>query len=200
MKKMNAILMGVVLCCTGCAASARTVPVHETEIVSQEQSEIGAEQTLLQETDSRIETESDLTEVTYYGYAFETNETVLEINTDVEEVLSAIGESKNVFEAPSCAGQGVSYLYDFGSFEIETYPDETTGKNLIGYIVLKDDTVTTMEGADLSMTKEDIINLYGTDCEEEENRITYCKDEMKLNFVFEEDNMVSIEYVSSLIG
>lgn len=79
------------------------------------------------------------------GYRFQAGSVTLMPDMDIDTVLEQLGESRSVYEAPSCAGQGVSYLYDYISYEIETYPAEG-GVNRIGYIILKDDTVSTSEG------------------------------------------------------
>lgn len=129
------------------------------------------------------------------GYALTVDGVTYNIDADMDALQHP--EAKSVFEAPSCAGQGTDYIYDFGSFQVETYPLD--GKNLIGLVTLKDDMVATTEGVDLSMTKEDILRVYGTG-EEDGNKITYKKGDMKLNFILDGDTIVSIEYVSSVIG
>lgn len=131
------------------------------------------------------------------GYLFEVNGVSLGVDMDMNELASKLGESKSIFEAPSCAAQGTAYVYDYSSFEIETYPDGE--KNLIGYIILKDDTVATAEGIDLSKTRADIIKAYGDKYEESDNRLTYSKDGMKLNFIFNGEDIVSIEYASPIM-
>lgn len=133
------------------------------------------------------------------GYCFVVNGVTVAVDMDMDELAAELGEGKSVFTAPSCAGEGITYLYDYVSYEIETYP-AADGKNRIGYIIFKDDLVATAEGIDLSMTREDVLRLYGGEVEESENKITYEKDGMKLNFLFEGDNMVSIEYASAVIG
>lgn len=132
------------------------------------------------------------------GYRFETGGVVLAPDMDMDAVLPSLGEAKSVFEAPSCAGQGIGYTYDFSSFKVETYPNE--GVNYIAYIMLQNDTVSTMEGIDLSMTREDIIAAYGDGYEETEKGLVYEKDGMKLKFIFEGDAIVSIEYASAVVG
>ena len=131
------------------------------------------------------------------GFQLEINGVNLGVDMDMNELLSGLGTSKSVFEAPSCAAQGTAYIYDYSSFEIETYPDGE--KNLIGYITLKDDTVATAEGIDLSKTREDIIKAYGDKFEESGSHLTYSKDGMKLNFIFDGENIISIEYASSVM-
>ncbi len=133
------------------------------------------------------------------GYVFESNGTTFGVDMDMAEVAAKLGEPKSEpFEAPSCAGQGTAIIYDYGSFEIETYPKDD--KNLISFIILKDDTVATKEGIDLSKSKDDIIEAYGENYTENDNGLTYSKDGMKLNFILDGDSIKSIEYVSSVAG
>lgn len=132
------------------------------------------------------------------GYLFEVNGIALGVDMDMNELAPMVGEAKSVFEAPSCAAQGTTYVYRYASFEIETYPDGT--KNRIAYIILKDDTVATPEGIDLSGTRADIVKAYGEVFEESGNRMTYAKDGMKLNFIFSGEDIISIEYVSGTVG
>lgn len=132
------------------------------------------------------------------GYGFKTGGAVLAPDMDMDALLPQLGEAKSVYEAPSCAGQGIGYTYDFGSFKVETYPNEDV--NYIAYILLQNDTVSTMEGIDLSMTREDVIAAYGDGYEETEKGLIYEKDGMKLKFIFEGDAMVSIEYASAVVG
>ena len=132
------------------------------------------------------------------GYLFEINGVKLGVDMDMNELISDLGEAKSVFEAPSCAIQGTAYVYSYGSFEIETYPDGE--KNRIAYITLKDDTVATPEGIDLSKTKTDVVKVYGKASEESDSRITYQEGGMKLNFIFSGENIKSIEYVSGIVG
>lgn len=129
------------------------------------------------------------------GYLFKINGVSVGVDMNMEDLK--LGEAKSRYEAPSCAGQGTAYVYDFGSYEIETYPEGS--KNLIAYIILKDDTVATAEGIDLSNTKADIIKTYGTGYKESDNRMTYEKDGMKLNFILNGEDIASIEYVSGVV-
>ena len=113
-------------------------------------------------------------------------------------IADALGEPKSIFEEPSCAAQGTAYLYTYPGFTVNTYPDGET--NLVGYITLKDDTVATPEGIDLSSTREDVIAAYGEDYAEDDKKISYEKDGMTLNFIFSGEDIASIEYVSSVMN
>lgn len=202
MKKKNGLLqllliLAMVVCIGGCGAKAET----ETETTPTVESEVDQTQdveNVVSDTEETEETEENQEAVTG-AYSFVANDVTIQVDADMDELLTALGESKSVFEAPSCAGEGISYLYNYSSFEIETYPAED-GKNRIGYIYLKDDMVATPEGIDLSMTKEDVILAYGEEYEELENKFVYEKEGTKLCFIFDGEQIIAIEYASAVIG
>ena len=132
------------------------------------------------------------------GYVFETDGITIGVDMDMAPIADALGEPKSIFEEPSCAAQGTAYLYSYPGFEINTYPDGED--NYVGYISLKDDTVATPEGIDLSKSKDYVIAAYGDDYEEDDKKITYKKDGMTLNFIFSGDDIASIEYISSVLN
>lgn len=187
--QVAAILIGMAIGLCGCGADDGADQTLQNNVDSQGQGNL----------DTEKEPGSTGEQNTAEGFFFNANGVRITVDMDMDELAGQIGESKSVFEAPSCAGEGISYLYSYVSYEIETYP-AADGKNRIGYIVLKDDMASTEEGIDLSMTKQDVIRIYGEEYEESANGITYEKQGMKLNFVFDGDNMISIEYVSGVLG
>lgn len=140
--------------------------------------------------------ESEGSDVT--GYVFTYNGTTLAVDMDMSTVEDELGEPDSYFEQPSCAAEGIAKIYTYSSFEINTYPDGN--QDLIACIILKDDNVATAEGIDLSMTKEDIIDAYGSGYEETERSIVYEKDGMKLCFILDGDDIISIEYDSPVLN
>ncbi len=195
------LLSGIVLCSGGCGTEANAgkdrivakVLADASAAPISEEAQDPGEGSLQQEE----EEETDY--VNGEEYVFPVGEVTLRTDMDADEAVEELGEYKSVFKAPSCAGEGTSYIYTYDSFEIETYPTEE-GKNLIGYIILRDDTVATAEGIDLSMTRSDVIQTYGSGYEEAQNSITYEKNGTKLNFIFDGEELSSIEYVSAVIG
>lgn len=132
------------------------------------------------------------------GYVFETNDMTIAVDMDMSTIAEKLGDTENYFEEPSCAAQGTAQIYTYSSFEITTYPDGD--KDLIASIVLKDDNVSTVEGVDLSMTKEDIISAYGSDYKEKGKSLEYEKDGMTLCLIMDGSNISSIEYDSSALN
>lgn len=192
-----AVILGMAICISGCGSTANTDPAVDQSSDVQTQNVGNEGGNVEAEGNGTGTSETDSTE--NIGYVFDAAGVTVSVDMDMDELAAQLGESKSIFEAPSCAGEGISYIYNYTSYEIETYP-AADGKNRIGFIVLKDDTVATSEGIDLSMTKDDVIRVYGEDYEEVGSQLTYEKDGMKLNFIYEGDNIISIEYVSAILG
>ena len=113
-------------------------------------------------------------------------------NMDASGIKGALGEPLSYFEEPSCASQGTDKYYTYPGYMIQTYDDGE--KEVINYITFKDDSVSTKEGIDLSMTKENVIEAYGEDYYETANSISYESGDTKLKFIFEDDLIIAIEY------
>ncbi len=128
------------------------------------------------------------------GYVFTYNGTAIPVDADVAPILDALGEPKDEFTSPSCAGQGDGHLYTYNDFEIQTYPDGD--KDLVLYVQLRTDNVATAEGIDLSSSRDDIIAAYGEPTSEETGSMKYEKDGMGLVFIFDGESLISIEYDS----
>ena len=193
-----AAALGMAVCISGCGANGAADPAEAENVEILVESEAREADNAPSDVPSTADS-GNLPEGSGNGYCFIVNGVTISVDMDMDELAVGLGESKSVFTAPSCAGEGITYMYDFASYEIETYP-ASDGKNRIGYIIFKDDMVATAEGVDLSMTREDVLRIYGADGEVSENKITYEKDGTKLNFLFEGDSMVSIEYASAVMG
>lgn len=128
------------------------------------------------------------------GFVFSYDGMDIAVDTDAAAVVEKLGEPKSYFESPSCAAEGIGKLYTYDDFEIQTYPDGD--KDLILYVLLRTDNVSTAEGIDLSSSKEDIIAAYGEPSPEATGSMTYEKGGTKLVFIFDGDSLISIEYDS----
>ncbi|MCI8482706.1 MAG: hypothetical protein HFH41_00025 [Lachnospiraceae bacterium] len=148
------------------------------------------------ETEDKEETEDS--EKKTGGYLFKSGQIEIAVDQNMAEIADQLGEPDSYYEEPSCAAQGIAKIYTYPGFEIETYPDGD--KDLIACVVLKDDSVATPEGVDLSMTKEDILKIYGSEYEESGKGMVYEKDGTKLCFIMEGDDIASIEYNSPVLN
>lgn len=131
------------------------------------------------------------------GYVFRYNGVTVSVDGDMAAVLDGLGEPNDYFEAASCAFEGLDKTYTYGSFVIETYPQD--GKDLVSTIILKDDAVSTPENIFIGSSLADVTAAYGTDYAEQGSMLVYQKDGMKLCILVENDTVTSIQYVSTVL-
>ena len=132
------------------------------------------------------------------GFAFIHNGVSIYMNTDVEPVIDALGESLEYFEAESCAFKGLDKFYIYPGFQITTYPNE--GKDFISAVEIMDDSVSTPEGIYLGSTVDDMISAYGDDYVESQGLYTYTLDDSNLQFITMEDEIIAINYLAIVEG
>lgn len=202
MTLLASVIIGLVLCVCGCGSTKKiestTIENANQELYAKNADANNEKILELKDEEGQSAESGQAKEGAEAGYCFTANGVSVYVDMDMDELAPELGEYKSIFEAPSCAGEGISYIYNYIDYEIETYP-AVDGKNRIAYVILKDDMVSTSEGIDLSMAKEDVIHTYGEEYEETENSIIYEKDGMKLIFVLDGDNLASIEYASSVM-
>ena len=139
-------------------------------------------------------TQSAKADASSEAYVFNYQGTEIPVDADAAPIVEKLGEPSSYFESESCAAQGIGKLYTYGDFEFETYPDGDTDRIL--YVMLKSDAVSTQEGISLANSKEDVIATYGTPDQERTGAVNYLLGEMTLKFIFDGDDMISIEYDS----
>lgn len=130
------------------------------------------------------------------GYIFVQDGITVAPDMDAAPVIEALGEDYTYFEAASCAFEGLDKMYTYAHFEIDTYPN--ADQDLISNIILKDDLVTTKEGAYIGMSASQITDMYG-EAQETDGMLTYELSDMTLKFVLDADTVVSIEYASNVL-
>jgi hypothetical protein len=69
------------------------------------------------------------------------------------------------------------------------------GVNLIDAMIIKDDLLSTPEGVSLTMKLSDVTAAYGESYTTLGNAYVYEKDGMQLQFIIENDEVTSIQYV-----
>ena len=132
-------------------------------------------------------------EVTPRGYVFTADGTEIVIDAAAAPILASLGDADSYYEAASCAFDGLDKYYTYGSFEVDTYPDEN-GVDRISAVLLKDDLVSTAEGVSIGDSREAVTAAYGEGTENG-SAVVYEKGGMKLMFIFDEDGAVeSVQY------
>ena len=161
MKKANVmVVMGMILAMlTGCGQSENVISgeVNNSANLSQKEENAGQSQNQNQnENQSQNQNQEseaeDAASESYKGYAFISKDVVIEMDEEAAPIIEALGEPLSYFEAASCAFEGLDKIYTYSGFEINTYPGKD--KDYISSVILKDDSVTTVEGVAIGDSKE----------------------------------------------
>lgn len=191
-KKTFAILMTAgLLALTGCGDSERVIDGDVANVTTGSRSEESTG-----ELEGSRTTEQQTETAVSKGYVFVASGVTVEVDADMAPVLQALGEPASYFEAASCAFEGLDKIYTYNSFEIDTYPLQD--QDLVSAIILKDDSVTTAEGICIGDSLEKLQETYGEGAQEN-GMLVYEKDGMKLCFILQDDNIISIEYRSTAL-
>lgn len=198
LRRFSGIIAGIYMLAamTGCGNNAKVI---EGEVKDKDV-EIGNDETDNEEEKAEeLVTDEKTTEeeTAYKGYAFIYQGIVIEIDAEADPILAQLGEANSYFEAASCAFNGLDKMYTYSSFELDTYPVED--KDFISMILFKDDSIATAEGISIGDPVDKIIEIYGEDAREENGMMVYVKDNMKLCFIIEEENVISIEYQTMVL-
>ncbi|SCW68228.1 hypothetical protein SAMN02910456_02571 [Ruminococcaceae bacterium YRB3002] len=128
------------------------------------------------------------------GYVLEVNGTKIRVNTDAKDVIAALGDDYIYFEAPSCAGIGMSktYTYNNAAFVINTVP--VGNIDLISNVGIFLDTVTTPEGIFIGSSKDDVIAAYGQPTSDVGDTLVYEKNDTMLVISMNEGVVAGIAY------
>lgn len=126
------------------------------------------------------------------AYTFRKGNVEIAIGDEVAPVLEALGDWNDYDEKPSCGFSGISKLYVYGSFEIETYPVD--GKDYVYSVKLYDDSVATAEGIRIGSSKAQVVEVYGDADSESGTILTYRAKNMYLQFIFNAAGVVSNIY------
>ena len=130
-------------------------------------------------------------------FSFRLSDTIIAMDENISYVITEVGEPQNVFEAPSCAFEGMDRIYEFpGGIQIFTY--EKDGSDHIHTIAIVDDTdlsIRTIEGGiRMGSSLQDVLDAYGDDYYHEADMYTYTRGLTKLSFFIEDDMVVAITY------
>ena len=128
------------------------------------------------------------------GYIFEYEGTSMGVGDLSETVIEKLGKpaDDDIVTTDSCAFNGKDTVYYYPSFEISA--NDETGSFVIYSIYLKDDTVSTKEGAYVGMTVDEVKAIYGEPSETAESAIYYVNEGMKLGFILKDGTVNAISY------
>ena len=115
------------------------------------------------------------------------------MNAPAAPVLSALGEAKSSYEAPSCAFDGMDVVYSYPGFDLLTFSNG--GDAIVSGVVLRDDTVTTVEGLFIGSDTAAVENTYGK-VEDGANNIRVQKGNCELLVILTDGYVSSIQYIA----
>ena len=123
-------------------------------------------------------------------YAFKANETEISLGDNLLNL--ELPEASNVYEAESCAFDGIEKTYTYENYEITTCVKENS-EDIIS-IYLTSDQVSTNEGIKIGDSIDTMKQAYGEDFELADFSYTYKKGNSTLTFIADNDVITSIEY------
>jgi len=126
-------------------------------------------------------------------FFFQIGSTLIELDTDITLVLSALGEPLGIFERPSCAFDGMDIIYGYSDLEVFTYP--VGDSNHVHTINFINDSPRTPEGGiRMGATLQDVLDAYGTEYTYDNGMYTYTRGMTILQFYVENDIVWGITY------
>ena len=146
------------------------------------------------------ETEASATEApeaTGEAYTFTYGSTTIAMNADTAPIVAALGEPKNYTEEESCAFEGLSKTYFFGSFYLETYPG--ADGDYVHCVWLVDDSVATAEGIYIGSSQQDVESAYGAEHFDGANSYVMEQGDSTLTVILENGVVSSIQY-DAIVG
>ncbi len=128
------------------------------------------------------------------SYVFEFNGASVGIGDLLDIAASKFGvpSDDDIVTTDSCAFGGKDTVYYYPSFEISA--NNETGVFVIYNIYLKDDTVSTKEGAYVGMTSDEVKTIYGAPDQTNDGSIVYVKGDMALEFILKSGSVIAITY------
>ena len=197
MKRFNvmatALLIGAVcISAAGCKDAATedtglVVLASETETSSvpseSKTSEAGAQ------TSASSETKAAVT-----GYYFEYKGVQVKPGMNADEVVSAIDDEYDKFEAESCAAQGLAITYTYGGGVFTIYTEDEDGAAVVKMITVFKPDVATPEGIKVGDAREQVEAVYGKAAMSDDDSSEYIKDGIEVSFVFDSGVVEMINY------
>jgi len=126
-------------------------------------------------------------------FAYEIDGVVIEMNQNILYVIENVGEPLGIFEAPSCAFEGIDRVFAYPGVQIYTYP--VGDDDFIHTITFFDDTIRTPEGRiRLGSSVQDVIDAYGEDFEDVSGVYTYRRGMTRIEFLIDNGIVMGISY------
>jgi len=140
------------------------------------------------ETPAPEQGQEELTE----GFYFVFHGVAIHMDQDMAYLLPQLREPLGVFEAPSCAFDGIDRIFGFPGMQVHTYPDDDLDR--VHTISILDDSVSTPSGIFLGSGWNEVVAAYGDDYEQEIGMFTFTQGQTTLSFFVENDIVIGITF------
>ena len=124
-------------------------------------------------------------------YYFQKGDLKIHMQDPAAPILEKLGQAKSSYEAPSCAFDGMDVIYSYPGFDLMTYVKD--GNGIISGVVMRDDTVETIEGISIGSDKAAVEKAYGK-FEEGSNSLKLIKGSCELLVILTDGAVSSIQY------
>lgn len=124
---------------------------------------------------------------------FTANGNKVELNSEMETVLAALGEAQNVSSQLSCHGEGEDKTYTYDGFIVNTYPLD--GKDRVMEVLVNKEGIPTNKNIQVGSSVDDVVAAYGSGYKKVGVYYSYdAGNKMSLQFLIENDKVVEIDY------
>lgn len=182
MKKFIAMILclSMALVLAACGGTSEAKPADDVQTPNASNNEPAATEAPVQEPQQEE------------GFEFVYNGAKIQLYAPAKPIIETLGEPKKYTESPSCAFNGLDKTYFYGSFYMDTYPED--GEDFVYGWWFADDSVTTQEGIYIGSAQADVEAAYGADSFNGENAYIVTRNGGTLTVIVEEGCVVSIQY------
>ena len=146
---------------------------------------------------SKVEESSSAAAISAEDVKFTYNGSTVELNTEIDAMVVALGEPISVTSQMSCHGEGEDKTYTYDGFVVNSYPRD--GKDYVMEIVVSNAGIPTSKGIEVGSSASDVVAAYGNGYKEVGVYYAYdAGDKKSLQFYIENDAVKEIDYYYSV--
>lgn len=147
---------------------------------------------------SKVEESSSAAAISAEDVKFTYNGATVELNSELDPAIEALGDYLDVSSELSCHGKGEDMTYTYDGFAVNSYPD-SSGVNRVLEIVVTTEGKPTSKGIQVGSSVSDVVAAYGNGYKEVGVYYAYdAGDKKSLQFYIENDAVKEIDYYYSV--
>lgn len=146
---------------------------------------------------SKVEESSSAAAISAEDVKFTYNGATVELNSELDPAIEALGDYLDVSSELSCHGKGEDMTYTYDGFVVNSYPRD--GKDYVMEIVVSNAGIPTSKGIEVGSSASDVVAAYGSGYKEVGVYYAYdAGNKMSLQFYIENDAVKEIDYFYSV--